>query len=47
MIYSSRTAIFQFPNHQINVRGEEDGKFPAEDGKQVILEITDDVQNTT
>lgn len=36
----------KFPNHQINVRGEEDGKFPAEDGKQVILEITDDVQNT-
>ncbi|KAL5253114.1 hypothetical protein ACHWQZ_G015770 [Mnemiopsis leidyi] len=36
----------KFPGFKINVRGEEDGSFPAQNGKQVKLEITDDAQNT-
>jgi hypothetical protein len=37
---------FQFPGFKINVRGEEDGSFPSQDGHHVKLEITDDIQNT-
>jgi len=36
----------RFPGFSINVRGEEDGSFPSQEGHQVKLEITDDIQNT-